>query len=218
MKIFIAIPAYDSKIYSHCCTSVMMNKDRLIHDGHKVVVQFQNGNCYIEDARNKLADTFLKSDSDCMIFVDADVAFDDMAMTMLVATDKTIVGGAYPAKYQNNPYPLSVITDENNMLVRDGNYFECNYLPTGLLKIHRGVYNRYKKAFPNDIGGGPYPLYFQNKVTNSGCGFYGEDVYFCIKCREMGEKIWCYPNIDFEHIGTQAIKGNYYKYLKEACK
>jgi len=44
----------------------------------------------------------------------------------------------------------------------------------------------------------------------------GEDVYFQQRFKEMGGAIWCEPNIEIEHYGIKAWKGNFQDHLLAA--
>lgn len=44
--------------------------------------------------------------------------------------------------------------------------------------------------------------------------FWGEDLFFCDRWAALGERIWIDPDIDFQHSGKKAYRGNLFKWLQ----
>jgi hypothetical protein len=219
-KIFISVPAYDSKIYVYGMFSMYNNVSLLEKAGYKVIFHAQLGCCYLDQTRNKIVDKFLSSDCEYLIMVDTDLAFDANAMIKLILADKEIVAGAYPYRSADQEgFPISIKLDENRIPIGDREkcLLECSFVPTGLMCIKRSVFEILIKEYPDLIDTKGERQFFQTGILFAKEGnrdYFGEDVYFCEICKRAGIKIWCEPNIGMVHIGELHKKGNYDQYLR----
>lgn len=75
MKIFVAVPSHDKKLFMNCHQSLMNALQVLL--ACKIPFQFayEVGLPYISMARNNLVQKFMASDCTDMVFIDADVGF-----------------------------------------------------------------------------------------------------------------------------------------------
>lgn len=229
MKIFIAIPCYDGKVVEDCMLSVIKNIKTLERHGHDVVVRGMSGCCYIQSTRNTLVKWFLESDCDEMVFVDNDLGFDDNAMLNLIQSNELVCLGAYPYRNNSFGFPIKVVPDPSyelhTPLIKESNgkkLIELIYGPTGLMKISRSVFEKMILAHPEweymSAHGTLYSVFDTGRISENYKEYFGEDVAFCIRWRELGGHIYCYPNIHFRHHGMMNANGNLYEYLIENKK
>lgn len=224
-RVFIGIPAYDSKIFIMGMASLFNNISALEKAGYDVTFHAQMGDCYVDQTRNHIVRAFLKSDFTDLIFVDNDLAFDADAMLKLMKQDVDVIGGAYPYRSQDlSGFPVSVKMDANQIPIGDSKLgiLECSFIPTGFMRIKREVFNKLVELYPNDIDHLGERIFFKTGMLYADKGdkqWYGEDVYFCRMCNDNGIKVWCEPRIGFAHIGTLHKAGNYDTWLRtEGCK
>jgi hypothetical protein len=221
-KVFIAVPAYDSKVHALCMASVFGSIENLRSHRVEATFGFQLGDPYIEMARNHLVKTFLSTDCTDMIFVDSDLAFDVDGMWKLMRQDVDLIGGAYPFRAQDkNDYPINVKLDENNTPIADieNGIIECNFVPTGFMRISRSVFELLDKKYPENIDNNGESLHFRTGfLVGNDKRWWGEDVYFCKICSDAGIKIWVDPSITFIHHGTLLKKGKYQEFLANGGK
>ena len=115
-----------------------------------------------------------------------------------------VVGGAYPKKQDVEEFPIHLLPNQS------GRYREAMYLPGGFMFIRRHVFEKMQptvqKYTEPGFGNETVDCYFQNMVYD-GYGRVGEDVEFCNRWRRLGGKVWCLPDIYFEHQGPKAWKG-----------
>lgn len=230
MKIFIGVPCYDEKVISDCMLSIIRNKEVLEKAGHSVVVQDMKGCCYLPTTRNVLVKRFLDTDCDELILVDNDLGFDDDAMLKLVNTGEDVCLGAYPYRNASLGFPIKIVDDPAYesptplvKMVNDVPLVEITLGPTGLMKISRGVFEAMIAAHPewkhNTVHGDLHSVFDTGHLLDDG-NWYGEDVMFCHRWREMGGHIYCLPDITFRHHGIMNANGNFHNYLmqnKKAC-
>ena len=177
------------------------------------------GDCYIDNARNKLVTLFLGSDCTDMIFVDNDLSFDNDAMLKLLKLPCQVVGGAYPYRGEQEGYPVSIKQDAKGTPIGnvDLGIIETTHIPTGLMRIRRDVFTILREKHPEIIDDKNEYKYFRTGLLFVDQGdrrYYGEDVSFCKICCDAGIKVWCEPRITFGHIGRTGKIGNFDTYLR----
>lgn len=213
---FIAIPAYDNRIFCECFSSVVGNILDLQALGHRVVVATDSGNCYLDRTRNRLADRFLKSKCHAMIFVDADMSFEHTAFRKLVGANKDLVFAAYPhkniepTKWTTNP----VDAGDGKVNVVNG-MMQCHFGPTGLMLIKRKVFADIAQRFPDLLVDEEGMNYFATGQVLGDGKWTGEDVVFCRRFVAAGGECWCYLDIEVDHIGVSHTRGNCMRYVRE---
>lgn len=219
MKVFIAIPSYDSKICAIGMASILNNIKDVEARGIEAKCSFQLGDPYIEMARNHLVKQFLDGDCTDLLFVDTDLAFDNDAMWKLLRQDVGVIGGAYPYRVQDKTgFPADVKLDANRVPIADVDrgIIECNFVPTGFMRIRRSVFDVLNDKYPDNVDDKGEWLHFKTGMHFIDTGdkrWWGEDVYFCKICNEAGIKVWVDPSISFVHVGTLMKHGNYQKFL-----
>ena len=227
MKIFIGMPCYDGNMKIETAFSLIQNISVLTKYGHDVVIEKVKGSPYIVTARNVLVKKFIESDCDCLVFVDCDLSFSRNAIKKLIESGKDVCVGAYPFKEDQRFFSVKPVTKEKKITAVEINgdlYIELVYGATGLMCIKRNVLERmiveYNVLNYITRDGKLYSLFDTGHFNDIGeystekPEWVGEDYNFCRRWRALGGKIWCYPNIDFEHIGNgHTSRGNYFKYI-----
>jgi hypothetical protein len=159
---------------------------------HEFHMNFHKGT-YVQEMRNQCLKDARSVDADYLFFVDSDVVFPPDGLNKLLSCDKDIIGGMYNMK----SVPLKTTIkpcDENGdrVLVEEVNVptdkiFRVYGLPTGFMLIRLAAIKRLENPFD-----------FDRKVPDE---LIGEDINFCIHCKEIGLEIWCDPTIPIGHIG-----------------
>ncbi len=156
----------------------------------------------LDVGRDRLVEKFLtQTDSDWLLMVDSDMAFEPDALARLLDTAKstktlldtpaivsglayssTIETGQYPAMYKLNEkgYPLSFYDWEK------GDVVDVDATGAACLLVHREVYMTMPHAFDRTI-----------RIDGR---LLGEDMAFGLKARELGHRIVVDTNIEFRHI------------------
>lgn len=88
--------------------------------------------------------------------------------------------------------------------------------PTGFMMIRRDLLEKFREHYPFRYDNERYHLldmtaFFETRfrpAPDTGrMRFCGEDVDFCIRVREMGEKIWAMPTMLLGHVGMHVHRG-----------
>lgn len=215
MKLFVAVTMYEDKIFGKCAESLLNNITLLIKEGHEVTTFFSS-ELYIDRSRNICVKNFLASDCSDMLFVDADLSFEDNAMSKIIKYDKDIVAGSYRLKHEIHNYPVILDFDrkDNNCKEEETGLVWCKSVPTGFMRIKRKVFKKMlkhydMKADTNDI----YPFFETGMRMFDDGQWWGEDTAFCKKWTDMGGEIMVEPRITFTHRGMQDFTGNFHEHL-----
>ena len=182
----------------------------------------------IDDARNTMTETFLKSPVEWLFWMDSDMTFPKDALVKLfnvaeAKNAKMVTGVYYQRKGGNLPCIWSrgeetlsgAVTGKATIKGADNKYagsfmiispdkkepFEVHAAGYGCVLVHRSVYEMMDR---------PWFQFIKNVCS--------EDFYFFVQAQELGFKLWAEPTIDLGHIGDAPIvtKRDFYKHASEA--
>jgi hypothetical protein len=213
MKILVALVSYDGRMECGSCLSLTQNVRYLDIRGFSVDVHYEVRHCYIPVARNIVVQRFMESDATDLIFMDADLVFDVSAMHQLLQYAVDVIGVVYPYKIDGEAYPVNIVNESNGTPHVENGLIEAISIPTGLMRIRRPVFERIIAARPElKMSNGQYSIFDTGNLWNDGT-WYGEDVAFCRRFREIGGRIWILPDIDIAHVGPTEHIGNFHRYM-----
>lgn len=215
MNLFIAIPSFDGKLTMPCAEGLLKAVNVLRDEGHQVMTYFHPGNVYIAAARNVCVYYFLKSPCDDLIFIDSDVGFDKDAISKLLVHDRDLIAGIYPNKQDRVKYPMLLnFSKQNNCKEEETGLVYADMVPTGFMRIKRSVFERMAAHYDMKKSHEEmYSFFDTGMIFEDDNTWYGEDVAFCKRWRDMGGEMFIEPRINFTHTGTKHWKGNLHEYL-----
>jgi hypothetical protein len=172
-KLFVGTPMYDGKCHSEFAFSIVQLTDLCAQLGVKLRFHFACHDALITKARNSTVDEFLRSESDNLIFIDADIGFDARDVVRLLALqvlderadEFDVIAAPYPLKQLSWHRVLLAakagLADENpDLLARyssavaispaHGSEFAANspvevsHAGTGFMMIRRETFARYR--------------------------------------------------------------------------
>lgn len=208
----IAIPIAES-VAPETLQSMMALVNYSVNHGIEIVHIGVTERQLIDDSRNLLAETFLKTSTEWLFWMDSDMVFDPDALVKLfeVAEQKEakmVTGIYYQRKGMNYPclWSRGEATDEGSQ--------------TGMMTA-KGKNNKYMGSFIFPHPNKKEP--FQVHAAGFGCvlvhrsvfevlprpwfqfikGVCSEDFYFFVNAQEMGFKLWAVPNFDLYHLGDR---------------
>lgn len=162
----------------------------------------------VYDSRNQLADYAIEQGFDRVLWLDSDMVFtNDLFLKLSADLDegREIVSGlcftrkrpiraaVYKDIYRDSngvPHADSITEWPHEVFEVGGCGFAVVMMNVELLKRMREEYKR---------------LYF------SPLPGFGEDLSFCIRCKELGVKIYCDPTIRIGHVGLAVYDENVYR-------
>jgi hypothetical protein len=219
-KIFIATPTTGNVLVEYA-NSLVATVQHLHRQGIETEYATFDGSSAIADKRDWLAHRFLKSaDATHLLFVDADMAFDETLAATLLGFSKDVIGAIYPtrrldlkayeaAAAQGNPNALALahefhyLGDENRQIHVTGDLARVAGLGAGFLMISRRCVEtlsaraaRYEAHDGENIAG------IFARIPREGGRPWGEDFSFCRRWREAGGEVFAYIKAQIWHCGT----------------
>ncbi len=246
-KIFIATPMYGGMCTGQYCKSTADLALLSAKYGMDIRFFYLYNESLITRARNYLVDEFLRSDCTHLMFIDADIGFDPddvIALSVIAETggDKEIVCGPYPKKCiswekikkavdrgfaDKDPQKLERYVGDYVFNPTDGQESIALNEPvevleggTGFMMIQRGVFEKYKTAYPHLSykpdhvrtehfdGTREIHAYFDCVIDPKSKRYLSEDYMFCQYSRDAGIKVWLCPWMKLEHQGTYVFGGS----------
>lgn len=246
-KIFVATPMYGGMCTGQYCKSSADLAILSSKYGMDVRFFYLYNESLITRARNYLVDEFLRSDCTHLMFIDADIGFDPddvIALSVIAETgsDKEVVCGPYPKKCiswekikkavdrgfaDKDPQQLEKYVGDYVFNPTDGQDSIALNEPvevleggTGFMIIQRGVFEKYKKAYPHLSykpdhvrtehfdGSREIHAYFDCVIDPKTKRYLSEDYMFCQYARDAGMKVWLCPWMKLEHQGTYVFGGS----------
>ena len=217
----MAMPCYDS-VKVNSMLSVIKLVQQLAKSGIECGINTYKSPL-IHQARNYLTSVFLTTEYTHLLFIDSDVEFAPEAGLRMLVADKDIICTPYRAKNPDltkHTYTVK-FPDPKVVPILPGGLVEIEAGPTGLMLIHRRVFEKIIKNRPD--------LKIKNsanqalKETEKSHSYYynffdfafedgytmGEDVSFCNLVRKTGFKIYATTQWPTGHHGSYAWKGTF---------
>ena len=228
MKIYIAIPSGDNKIYCKT-TQSLINMTKILND-NKILysINFYYGSL-IPRIRNNITSDFLKTNSTHLLFIDSDIYhFEKYIMTM-INYNKMIVGCSYPIKQFDNDlllkniknkkhlfnsstlFNINLLTDNINENINNINelgFLKVKHLPTGFLLISRMTFIALEskvKKYLNENNKYVYNFFDTRIYKNR---YLSEDYSFSQLCVDSNINLNCLTIAKIGHIGIFNYFGN----------
>jgi hypothetical protein len=230
----IGTPAYGGHVTVGYAKSLAASVALFQSYGIKLNAILLTGSSVIQMARNKVLSEFLKSDSDMLVWIDADILWNANDLLKLCLHDEEVVAATYRKKIPTSTqFTVQLIRgkldpDERGLL-------EVDRVGTGFMRVTREalkdlVSEADKLTVNSDdktISVGKTTKYsdedykFVYNVFEIGVykgEFLSEDYLFCEKLKEKGYKIMLDTKIVLGHEGTHVFHGemeHFLKYIKE---
>jgi hypothetical protein len=206
-KIFLATPAFDGKVNVQYAISMADTAMALAMSGIKTDFRIHTSGSLLCAERNRLMDSFLKTDCTHILCVDSDLGWPPAAIPAMLSKAVDFVAGCYPTRVDKE-FLFRPCQNEDGSLVVDPQkgLIKMLYIPAGFMLIRREVIEKTMKDHPhlkytpksNCMPSG-YAL-FNTEIFEG--EFWGEDYVFCRHVRESGFDIWVDPQIQFDHAGN----------------
>lgn len=189
-------------------------------EAHGIRHQFvaEIGSPYISCARATMLRKALDAKADVVVFIDHDLSWDPEDLRLLIKTEGDVVAGTYRFKIPEESYmgTVHVAGPEDRPQIRESDgAIRAKLMPAGFLKITKRGVHRFMGAYPELCFGPKFALSVD--LFNHGAWeglWWGEDYAFSRRWTEMGENIWCVPNLNLtHHEGGIAYPGNFLDYF-----
>jgi len=165
-------------IHADFAMSCLMMENHLRDNGtHFGFANFKTS--LISVGRNSLAQGAIDTDATHVLQLDSDIVFPSTTLNRLLAHNLDIVGASYLGRH--SPRRMNhMLLDGSIQVPQLTGVSEVNYVATGCLLVKTDVFKRV-----------PFPWFDVKHLAPNGPNNYiGEDVFFCQKAREYGEKVF----------------------------
>lgn len=219
-NIFFATPCYGGLITDQFFLSMFKTTQTLIQHGINFRITTLRNESLISRARNILTAMFLESNCTHLMFIDADIEWEQDAIIRMLAMDKDLIAGAYPKKTLPIDYAINLkFVDEARKQVRvENGAVEVLDASTGFFLIKRNVIEKMIESYPelfyvNDSSIDPkynkYCYSFFDTIHDPDDNRYlSEDYTFCRRWQKIGGEIWLDPNTKLNHVGSYTFQGD----------
>lgn len=206
--VMIGIPSRNEQCYVGFAKSLAETVAAMVASGVEVTVEQVKNSCFVAMSRNMLLKKFMDSKATHMLMIDDDMGWSRYAPLKMLAEGKDFIAGAGPVKGEKR-FAADMIEKEGNLVtVREiGGAFIL--LSRNMVKRMVEEYKHLSHPVFDD-----FPHLFEDKYTKN--QWIGEDYVFCERWREIGGEVYCYPDIDFEHLGNKVLTGNYKNHIEES--
>lgn len=211
MKLMIATPAYDGKVFVPYAIALSETCLLLAKNGIEVAINITTSGSLLVAERNRILQAFMDSDCTHILCIDSDLAWPSQAVLAMLKHDVEFVAGVYPSRGEKSFTFRATLNDDESIVKSEKNLLSMQYIPAGFMLITRSAIEKMRLKFPE--------LYYEPKAESMKFAkawmffnteiwegeFWGEDYVFCRKAREAGIDIWVDPLIQFDHAGLRGM-------------
>jgi hypothetical protein len=210
--VLICAPSYDGKINAwHACALVETCKIGLMNNINIIPV-YMSFDALIQRSRNDLFKLAVDHKVDDMIFADCDVDWNPTDIFKLLSHDVGVVAAPIVKKSDFEQYSVKI---SDSIKVLDNGLISVEGVGTGLIRIRSDIINKMWNASEEYFESHkvePSRMVFEVKVIEG--KLISEDIMFCKKVIELGEKIYVDPSINCGHSGEKRWMSDFYSWIK----
>lgn len=218
-KIFVAIPSQRDAVHCQTLVALFDSFVECLGKGYYLDIHPYAGLAPISSCRNYSLAEFLASDCEMMVSIDDDLTWERGALLKTIEQPVDFVFGAYPARVDPIKYPVRHMPFTQAMMADPA---------TGLLEMEGGGFGFVKlsrKCVTEMVRAYPHLEYQDPAAPHAKCWalfdfalidgvYWGEDMLFARRWREIGGRVWCDPELTFTHIGFKGFTGKYGDWLR----
>lgn len=232
-KLMVCTPCFAGQMGMLYTLSCLKLQQELLKHSIRHTFNFLQGESLIPRARNRMADMFMASNCSHLLFLDADISFNEVDVVHMLALDYDILCGPYPKKAIDWKHVIQAKNEDQAKAF--AGQFVLNLMPgtkefkldepievlesgTGFMMIARRVFEKMQAAKILEtyvpIEGekaltGPVVWdYFNPYIDKETRTYLSEDYAFCRRWRSIGGRIFLCPWFRTVHSGTMDFTGD----------
>lgn len=227
MDILVASPCYEGKNYMQFTGSMVVEQEIAVRNGHRLVPAFLKGGALPTTSRNKLANEFLKTDLERMVWVDSDVSWNPGDLLKIALSPRPMVGALHMKRKGVNTdkgfeyieeYPVYILPGKRGLA--PDHCYQVAGMSFGFVAIARVVFEDMMEKFPerwHTAEGEKEPVFFHAPFADQ--NVWGEDIAFCFDYGLAGGEVWVDTSIIINHHdGPCTFTGSFWEWLKKQQK
>jgi len=202
MSILVCTPMYGGQCTEAYFSSCLKLQEQFIRGGMRHGWLTGTNESLITRARNGMVATFLETDFDSLMFIDADIQFEPEDVGKLWNMNADVAVGVYAMKKPDAAWYAAWV-DGKLMKALPEEPMEVDFAGTGFMLIQRHVIEKMIEAYPetkHTSNEGVCHALFDTAVLDD--TYYSEDYLFCRRWREIGGTITMDPTVKLKHIGA----------------
>lgn len=178
--------------------------------GHDALFGHICGQCMLPHARNTVVSRFMASPATDLIMIDDDNWSQVGTIAKLVSHAVDVVGAPCLRKIQGDElWPIAWHTDRPIKRETNG-LIDVEHTGTGIIRLTRAclermIFEQKARWYDDSLAGKAWPV-FEFAVRDN--AWYGEDVEFCQRWRDLGGKVYIDPDIKTSHVGDFEYRGS----------
>ena len=200
MRVDVWIPVHRWAEASMVQCLMAMQKHELERGVLDVSFHWLVGESLISRGRNTIANNFLSSEAEYLLMIDSDLIFEKNVLEKLISHDKKLIGGNYVHKGFNKRW--AGVPDSF-----DDEISPSSFVPTGMMLIHKSVFQLMKDHVPKFVTSEHNPCYgfFNTMVADN--QYLSEDWAFSYRCRKAKIVGFIDNFVRLGHIGNKIFTG-----------
>ena len=177
---------------------------------------------------NTLTELMERDDFTDVLLIDSDESWRPEDVVRLLLHPQEIVGGAYRMKNRDQEYVGSLRYEDGcpvGIKQPDGSYLlEAERVAAGFMRVRIAALRKWAAYYPelvSDEPDGKKVQFFNRMVAKDDAGnnvVHCQDMAFCRRWREKGERLWIDPMVKVDHWWTTCYPGDFDKHLRDQKK
>lgn len=210
-SLYLATPCYGGLAYSPYMSALLALRPACQIRGVGLRIDLSGGEALIGRGRAATMTKFLASDATHLLFIDADIGFAPDDVFRLLASDKDVVGGAYPRKAPGRGDELDDLPAGSGR--QDGSLRTVASVGTGFLLISRPAAQRMTDGYPQlraslvdmpSAGVAETVMVFDSMIDPATRAYLSDYQAFCHRWRALGGEVWVDMACRLTHVGAAA--------------
>ncbi|HEX2801356.1 MAG TPA: hypothetical protein VHN73_04785 [Phenylobacterium sp.] len=208
-SIYLATPCYGGLAHAAYMSALLALRPACQSEGVGLYIDLSGGEALIGRGRAVTMTKFLASDATHLLFIDADIGFVPDDVFRLLASNKDVVGGAYPRKAPGRGDELDDLPAGSAR--QEGSLRTLASVGTGFLLISRAAARRMTDGYPQlraslvDMPSAGVPetvMVFDSLIDPATRAYLSDYQAFCHRWRALGGEVWVDENCRPTHVSA----------------
>tara|TARA_R110000823_G_scaffold312381_2_gene438993 strand:+ start:1033 stop:1689 length:657 start_codon:yes stop_codon:yes gene_type:complete len=213
-NVMIAAPSYDGTLTVWHASALSETCKMGLAKDINIYAIYMSYDSLVQRARNDIIQLALEHEVDDLVFIDCDVDWTPEDFFKLLEYDVDVVGGIYPKKGDKEDYPVKAL--DGVLKTREDGLVEVEGTATGFLRLTKKAIQKIwdvSEEYTESHKPNPIRMVFDIAIVDG--ELVSEDIIFCKKWREMGEKVYLDPSIKLSHVGTKRWNGDFLSWINK---
>lgn len=192
--------------------SLLSLQAALLARGDEVSFDIEQGGSLIAKVRNRIVKRFMDTNSDVLLFIDADMVFDAADILKIIDSQAPLTAIPYLNRKVGKAWNCALSKDDEGqpiaLRVEGEIWVKADAAGTGLMAIKRECFGKMAAHYgcTQYEDNGPVLGLFDCAIIDG--HYYGEDYLFCKRWLNIGGELWLLADATTGHVGETVYTGN----------